>query len=334
MKELVLKWANLLGETGLYRLICSGCVPVFMLHRVTDSDDGVTGGMTTHRLRSYLRYLSDRSYRVLSMDELWALLREGRKIPSRSVMFSIDDGFFDHHDVAAKVFDEFGFPLNFFIITGFLDQRLWPWDDQVTFAFNHARVMTTEVHLPSGKVYSVDLEQKSAATAVREVRDTLKKGPQGEIYRWLKDELFKKLEVDFPSAAPPEYRPMSWSDARSLRERGHGVFPHTCSHRILSTLSLAEKREEIRDSLKRVGDELGYSPHAFAYPTGRPADYDGDDMEELRLSGFSMAFNTVPAYVEQGQDHYQLPRFSLPENRADFLQIVNRFEALKLRLRA
>lgn len=248
-------------------------------------------------------------------------------------MFTIDDGFHDHHDVAAKVFDEFGFPLNFFVITGLLDQNLWPWDDQVAYVFKHTQVVQAAINLPSGIVYSVDLSEKSNKIVLREVREALKKGPQKDVYQWLKEELFRKLEVDFPSAVPLEYRPMAWSDARSLRERGHGVYPHTRSHRILSTLSPAEKREEIRCSLERVGNELSYSPTVFAYPTGRPADYDAADMEELRQAGFRMAFNTVPAYVRQGQDCFQLPRFSLPEGTAAFLQIVNRFEALKERLR-
>jgi peptidoglycan/xylan/chitin deacetylase (PgdA/CDA1 family) len=99
-------------------------------------------------------------------------------------------------------------------------------------------------------------------------------------------------------------------------------------------LNPAEKREEIVGSLKRVEEELGYTPQVFAYPTGRPADYDSGDVNELGQAGFNMAFNTVPAYVRQGQDRYQLPRFSLPENTADFVQIVNRFEALKEKLRS
>lgn len=333
MKTQVLKWANLLGETGIYRLLCAGRLPVFMLHRVTEGDDGVPAGLPADQLRSHLQYLSDRGYQVLSMDELWHCLHEGQPIPSRSVMFTIDDGFYDHHDVAAKVFDEFGFTLNFFVITGLLDQQLWPWDDQVSYAINHARVVNTDIRLPSGLVYSVNLEAKSAKTTIKETREALKAAPQTGIYQWLQEELFEKLDVDFPSSVPPEYRPMSWSDARSLRERGHGVYPHTCTHRILSTLSVAEKREEIRDSLKRVEEELGYSPEIFAYPTGRLADYDDEDVKELGQAGFNMAFNTVPAYVRQGQDRYQLPRFSLPETKADFLQIVNRFEAFKERLR-
>lgn len=329
----VLKWANILGETGLYRFISPGCLPVFMLHRVADGNDGTKGKMTSHRLRSYLEYLSDHRYQVLSMDALWTLLSERRRIPSRSVMFTIDDGFSDHHDVVAKVFDEFGFPLNFFVITSFLDRRLWPWEDQVSYAFKQSSVMNSDVYLPSGTLYSVNLEEKSVETTVREVRYALKAGCQDKLYQWLKEELFKRLQVDFPSTVPPEYCPMSWDDARALCKRGHGIFPHTSSHRILSTLSVAEKRQEIGDSIERVREELGYLPKVFAYPTGRPADYSDDDMAELRRNGVDMAFNAVPAYVQQGQDYYQLPRFSLPDNRTDFLQIVNRFEALKVRLR-
>lgn len=84
---------------------------------------------------------------------------------------------------------------------------------------------------------------------MREVRGALKTEDQGDIYQWLKKELFPKLEVELPASVPREYRPMSWNDARSLYSRGHGVYPHTRSHRILSTLSLEQKREEIKDRL-------------------------------------------------------------------------------------
>lgn len=300
---------------------------------MTGGDDEVPATMTADRLRSYLQYLADKDYQVLSMDELWLSLCEGRKNFSRSVMFTIDDGFYDHHDVTARVFDEFGFPLNFFVITGLLDQLLWPWDDQVSYAVKHSPVKQADIHLPSGAIYSVNLVENSRVETRRGVREALKKGPQGSIYHWLEQELFRKLAVEFPSTMPSEYRPMTWDDARSLRARGHGVYPHTFSHRILSTLSRVEKRQEIRESLKRVEDELGYSPKVFAYPTGRLTDYGGDDIDELQKAGFNMAFNTAQAYIKPGQDSYQLPRFSLPENTAEFLQIVNRFEALKEKFR-
>lgn len=333
MRSVVLKLANFIGETGLYHLLFPGMLPVFMLHRVTNGNDTTPGGLSADRLRGYLEYLAEKKYQVITMDDVLRTLSAGEAFPARSVLFTIDDGFADHHDVAATVFDEFGYPLNFFVITGLLDQQLWPWDDQVTYAFKHTPIHEAEIRLPSGELYSFNSARKTAVQAVREVRESLKAGDQQGIYDWLKTELYQTLGVAFPEEAPAEYQPMSWDDARSLRARGHGVYPHTYSHRILSTLSPHEKRAEIRESLKRVGEELEFSPQVFAYPTGRPSDYDSQDIEELRHAGFQMAFNTVPAYVKQGQDHYHLPRFSLPENTADFLQIVNRFEALKNKLR-
>jgi peptidoglycan/xylan/chitin deacetylase (PgdA/CDA1 family) len=330
VKSVILKFANLLGETGIYRLLCPGRIPVFMLHRVTDgNDDDIPGDMTADMLRGYLRYLASRGYRVLTMEQLWRILDEGKAIPSKSVMFTIDDGFSDHHDVAASVFDEFGFPLNFFVITGLLDQQLWPWDDQIAYALNRTEIRQVALQLPSGDGYSIDLTEKSTRQTIREIRNALKTGNQAQIYNWLGAELYSKLEVTLPGAIPREYRPMSWDDARSLRARGHGVYPHTCSHRILSALSSEEKHREINEARQRVERELEFTPEVFAYPTGRPSDYDAADIEELKQAGFKMAFNTVPDYVRHGHSHYELPRFSLPETTADFLQIVNRFEALK-----
>lgn len=332
LKSVVLNFVNFVGETGLYRLLCPGRIPVFMLHRVTDGNDDIPGDMTADKLRSYLRYLSRRGYKVLSMEQLWQVLEKGEPIPSKTVMFTIDDGFFDHHDVAARVFDEFGFPLNFFVITGLLDKHLWPWDDQIAYALNRTDLRQVSLQLPSGGEYSIDLSVKSIRQTAREIRNALKRDEQAHIYRWLDEELYHKLKVEFPGNIPPEYQPMTWDDARSLRERGHGVYPHTCSHRILSALSLEEKHREINEGRNRVEQELQYTPEVFAYPTGRRSDYDSADIEELKRAGFKMAFNTVPDYVSQGCSHFELPRFSVPGAVADFIQIVNRFEAMKEKL--
>lgn len=332
MKTAIIKLANLVGETGLFQFLTPGRLPVFMLHRVTDTDEGVAGAMSADTLRRYLAYLARRRYQVISMDQLQRMLCEGNSIPPRSVMFTIDDGFRDHFDVAARVFDEFGYPLNFFVITGLLDRRLWPWDDQISYALTEARQQQSEILLPGGERYRLDFSVQSLREITRDLRNTLKRQNQGHIYDWLRNELYPKLAVSYPGEIPEDYRPMSWDDARDLRARGHGVYPHTYSHRILSTLSPVEKEAEIRQSLERVSTELDYHPEVFAYPTGRQIDYDTTDIEILKSAGIRLAFNTVPDYVRAGQTPFELARFSLPDSMADFLQIVNRFEALKEKL--
>lgn len=329
MKSSILKLANVIGQTGLFRFLRPNRIPVFMLHRVRDIEECNPGDTPTGSLREYLRYLADQDYRVLTMEELWGILDQGNPVPAKSVMFTIDDGFYDHHDVAAKVFDEFGFPLNFFVITGLLDRHLWPWDDQITYALSRTEAFQANLELPSGRVCLVDLQAKGVRQAVRDLRKVLKSEKQEKIYDWLRAELYQKVQVEFPSSIPEEYRPMSWQDARSLKARGHGVYPHTFSHRILSTLSPDEKRQEIHVARKRIEQELGFVPEVFAYPTGRLSDYDAADIAELKRVGFKMAFNTVPAYVGPSSCVYELPRFSLPGDLIHFIQIVNRLEALK-----
>jgi len=249
-------------------------------------------------------------------------------------MFTVDDGFYDHYDAVAKVFGEFGYALNFFVITDFLDQRLWPWDDQVSYALEESTLRDVTIALPSGDDYELNMDEHSRRECIRSLRDVLKSCDQSNLYDWLRSEFYPKLEVKFPDTVPNRYRSMSWEDARSLRQHGHGIFPHTCSHRILSSLSAEERRREIADSVSTVERELGAAPKAFAYPTGRVSDYGSQDVNALKSLGIELAFSTVTGYVWSGSktDHYSLPRFSLPEKMADFLQIVNRFEAVKDRL--
>lgn len=329
MKPIFLKCANLIGETGLYRALRPGRLPVFLLHRVRADEPFNPGETPASVLRDYLKYLSVQNFRVLNADTLCDILKAGRPIPPKSVMFTIDDGFHDHFDVAASIFDEFDFPLNCFVITGFLDRALWPWDDQVSYAINNSVVSWAEIVLPSGNTLVVDRTSGNVRQATRMVRNALKGESQDGIYGWLEKELYRKLQVEFPEEIPADYRPMSWDDARRLRAKGHGVYPHTVSHRILSTLSLEQKQREITEARQRVAEELDIHSEVFAYPTGRRADYDSVDVKLLKQAGFHIAFSSVPDYVQSDVSRFDLPRFSLPLEKENFLQIINRFEALK-----
>lgn len=334
MKSAIVEVVNRIGETGVFRALFSQCLPVFMLHRIETNRASIPGAIHEDTLRKYLEYLAARDYKVLTMHQLWEFLAGHNPIPSKSVMFTVDDGFYDHHDAAAKVFGEFGYALNFFVITEFLDQSLWPWDDQVSYAMEETTKQDVTLVLPSGIHYELNIDEHLRRECIRSLRDVLKSCNQSNLYDWMRAEFYPKLEVKFPDTVPNRYRSMSWDDARSLSQHGHGVFPHTCSHRILSSLSAEERRREIADSVSTVEREVGAVPRAFAYPTGRVSDYGSQDVSALKSLGIELAFSTMTGYVRSGSntDHYSLPRFSLPEKMADFLQIVNRFEAVKDRL--
>lgn len=334
LKSAVLRIANLIGETGCYRFLSPETVPVFVLHRIYDGEETVPGATSVEILRSFLTYLKEHDYRVLTVDELYDILSRNIGISHKTVMFTVDDGFWDQYEHASAVFGEFGYPLNYFVIPDFLDGRLWPWDVQITYAFTQSRLERVKLTLPSGQPKSMELKGVSPRINARKLRDELKYGPQSYLYKWIKAELYSSLNVRFPDDVPSVFRAMSWDNARELKNRGHGVYPHTCTHRILSSLTVQERWREISDSQKRVEQELGDRPTVFAYPTGRPTDYGQTDVDFLTRCGFKVAFTTVPDYVRRGQKLLELPRFSLPENLIVFQQILNRLEAFKSRLRA
>lgn len=332
MKRGILKLANTIGETGVFRLLYQSSLPVFMLHRVSSSQQSV-GGQSMDYIGSCLQYLKKNQYKVFTLSEYFKLREAGERPPIKSCIFTIDDGFIDHHDNAGRIFDFYSYPLNFFLITGFLDKEIWPWDDQITYAIENTVKAKFDLCLPDESVFSVDLANTNKHKAVTNLRNLIKTKDQTNLYRWINESFFKELDVAVPEVAPLRYSSMTWRQARELAQRGHELYPHTHTHRILSTLSPEQQKVEIQTSIDRVKDELRFDPSYFAYPTGRTEDYNTDTIAALKSLNVRKCFNTVPGYVSTKSNSFELPRFSLPSQFDDFKQIITKFEAFKESIR-
>lgn len=332
MKRGILKLANTIGETGAFRLLYQSSIPVFMLHRVSSTQNNV-GGQTMDYIGSCLEYLKKNRYKVFTLSEYFKLREAGERHPLKACIFTIDDGFIDHHDNAGRIFDFYSYPLNFFLITGFLDKEIWPWDDQITYALENTKKVTVDLCLPDNTTCLIDLSTTSRSNVVTNLRNLLKTKDQANLYSWINSSLYKELDVTVPELAPLRYSSMTWRQARELAQRGHELYPHTHTHRILSTLSAEQQRSEIQTSINRVKEELRFDPHYFAYPTGRKEDYNSETLAALTSLNVKQCFNTVPGYISGKSDALELPRFSLPSRFDDFKQIITKFEAFKESIR-
>jgi peptidoglycan/xylan/chitin deacetylase (PgdA/CDA1 family) len=303
-----------------------------MLHRVY-RDNETHGGISVEQLDSYLAYLEKNQYKVLTMSELQDALNLKKKLSRKCAVFTIDDGFLDHYQNAAPVFDKYKMPLNFFLITDFINKKLWPWDDQVSFAFKETKLHDCEIELPNNDIYhfSSSIDAKHATEAIR---NCLKEQDQTHIYDWIKTTLFTCLEVLFPSSTPKDYLPMSWENAQSLHARGHGVYPHTVTHRILSQLPNEVIEKEISESAREVREKIGPNQNIFVYPTGRDRDFNQHAIDTLKKEHIAMAFSTEPNYTTPNHNQYALPRFSVSNNRQEFLQYLTKFEQVKNLIRS
>ena len=123
-----------------------------------------------------------------------------------------------------------------------------------------------------------------------------------------------------PSAGgrtPAEWLPLSWDEARRLRERGFEIGSHALSHRSLGGLEPAEIETEVRLSKEILERRLGVRVETFAYPFGSRAygDFGPATRDLLRGAGYRAACTTVVGTNRPGSDALALRR--LPVEEAD-----------------
>jgi peptidoglycan/xylan/chitin deacetylase (PgdA/CDA1 family) len=112
------------------------------------------------------------------------------------------------------------------------------------------------------------------------------------------------------SLVRPSYRALSAVETIRLAEGGLvELGAHTMTHPVLSRLTPAKQRLEIRQSKAHLEGLVGQKVTSFAYPHGLPADYAQETIALVRESGFECACTATPGRVRCGVDIHQLPRF-------------------------
>lgn len=297
-------------------------LPIFMMHRMQMSNE-FDGGITEKQLRRCLKYLVDHGYQFISLEDLAQSLKENRPLPPNGVVFTMDDGFADQAEIAAPIFLEFNCPVTFFVITGMLDQNLWPWDAKASYLINASKNESISLSLPD-KTYHFKISSRHERQEARRIiRDALKMMDQLGIDAVI-EQISRATGVAIPASPPKEFEPISWARARELEDSGVKFAPHSITHRMLSKLDKDFAAEEISGSWIRLTEELSSPSPVFCYPTGRLCDFGPREIDLVKKAGLIGAVSTVPAYVEvtaTGKNNlYSLPRFPLPNSFEDFLQ--------------
>ena len=96
--------------------------PVLCYHRVLPPVAGLREppdyAVTPEQFAAQMSLLNDEGFTSLTLDEYFEAANGLRKLPSRSVLVTFDDGFADNYSVAWPIARRFGVKLNLFICTG------------------------------------------------------------------------------------------------------------------------------------------------------------------------------------------------------------------------
>lgn len=89
---------------------------ILVFHRFNDQRYPATS-ISTDKLTELFNYLETNNYRVVSLAQVVNRLQQGRKIPDKTVVLTIDDGYESFYQHGLEVFKEYDYPFTIFIAT-------------------------------------------------------------------------------------------------------------------------------------------------------------------------------------------------------------------------
>lgn len=234
-----------------------------------------------------------------------------KNLPANPVVLTFDDGYKNNYIYAFPLLKKYKVPATIFVTTGFIDQTSYIWCDRLEFMLDNVSNKNIDF-VWFNKKLTLELstgEQK--LKTINNIKNYLKSLPESEKLIFI-DKLQDILEIDYDwDKIPALLLPLTWDEIRDMKESGLiSIGSHTVTHPILSRCTYEQQRGELMISRQRIVDELKEDCILFAYPNGKPVDYNQETIKLLKESGYLGAVTTNIGYVDNtNRDNAQLNRF-------------------------
>lgn len=286
-----------------------GRLVVLAYHKVLPANLLKAGdGVETANFQSQVQVLGELFDLVGPAEGLAARTGSGGRRARYPLLLTFDDGYRNHQRYAFPVLKAAGVPALFFVTTELLGTDGFVWTDEIRELLLGSPLEELALTL-GGHTVVHDLHDRPARlTAASRVKNAFKKLPLAEFTARLA-ELRTRSQV--PSVPHDDgTRPLTWDEARQLRDGGMSFGSHSSSHYILSRVPAAALAEDLAASRRRLEDELGWLPRLFAYPNGHADDYDAKVVAAVKMAGFEHAFTMRSGVACDRDGALELPRIA------------------------
>lgn len=234
---------------------------------------------TPESFAEQMRFVQEH-YQPVSMQDLLAYYQQGKAIPKRAVLVTVDDAYCDFETYIFPIAQQNTIPLSLFVPTDYPDHpERGLWWDRLYYALKETSENKLETAYGSFN-FSSSKERLKTFKALREIIKSL---PHQQAMDLVQDSLEKLAVAAMPNNI------LSWERLGQLAKAGVTLAPHTCSHPLLNRISLNEIRHELRQSRAVLEEKLGATLPVFAYPSGGVSDA---VIAILKEEGFQLAFST------------------------------------------
>jgi peptidoglycan/xylan/chitin deacetylase (PgdA/CDA1 family) len=305
--------ASLVSATRLHRLLHSRLhrngLTILMYHGVVREQLPVSDWcfLEDSSFRRQIEYLR-RHFSIVPLSAAIELLQQDA-VEKPTAVVTFDDGYQNNFDVAFPALQQDGVPATIFLTTGFVDSSNTVWFCHVIRALSETR--KTSMQWGDAELDVSDPRKKAMASA--RLQAGLKASPPDQVHS-LVQRIYQELDVDPLSSVEPgsPFRILNSSSIQTMVQSGLVEFgAHTQTHPILSLLSPEEQAREISGSVQAVERLTGQPCRYFAYPNGRPQDYDSGTVELLRNCGILAAVTTTRGSNEARHSLLELQRYGV-----------------------
>ena len=247
-------------------------------------------------------------YALVPLAEIVARMAAGRSTVG-IVAVTFDDGVGATVHAAARVAARHGWPMTFFLPTGFLDSSDGYWFQKLVPMLAGSDWTTLE--LPEA---GLSLRRRSLHRDLPLLSRHLKAAPDRETPERLLEHIREQVGLTPAQVAALTLpAPVAWEDVRALARREELSFEaHSHSHLAMSALPEHRIREEMEVSKRRVEEESGRPARFFCYPFGSDGDV-GPLAPRVARDLFDGAVTLERGRLRSGSDLYRIPRVALHE---------------------
>lgn len=275
-----------------------GKVVMLMYHRVLTREEvslqSVQPGMYVldSVFAQHMAFLKQ-NFTLLSLHQLLELWQtEKWNARARYCVVTFDDGWLDNYRHAYPVLKKLGIPATIFLPTDYVGSDRWFWPDQLAFLFKvlGGREVQSNVSREIGKVFSRYLDEGDTSFiealergehVTDRVIEQCKHLPIERIHG-----LVAALANQMNVSLPQERVIVNWDEVREMSRDGVSFGSHSCSHRILTTITSDDVSVELTKSRQVLLEQgVNYVP-VFCYPNGNS---DAGIQQQAKACGYEAA---------------------------------------------
>lgn len=275
--------AEALYASNLHRLRHKGKVTILTYHRVLSRNDlhkhWVQPGMyvETGVFEQHVQFLQE-YFSVLSFHELLARWQSrdwdnGR----RYCVITFDDGWLDNYQNAYPILRKHRMPATIFLPTNFVGTDQWFWPEQVSCLIKEmlsgvdgekrrsmaSRVLIQFLDIDEARIRAASRGEAAGQAFADDIIERCKNLSHEVITQFI-----SVMASELRFAFPRERVLMNWEEVAHMSGDGIAFGSHSCSHRILTKLSMDEVRAELAGSQRALQDRTKSYVPVFCYPNG------------------------------------------------------------------